>query len=147
MRANVTMKVLTKIQGWCLCVFTLARSYVILRIESRQRRSSALTVQAQILICVRWVVYLLQFDRFLKEQGEEWWRCQWRLGHSDDVLSHACGLVQYGTSSDRPLCSFFRLLGLCVAWETSPDWECLIVPLRFCLYSNTQKKRENLLTA
>lgn len=131
----------------CLCAFNSTNSYVVLRIESWQRCRSAVTVQAQILICVRYVIHQLQFHRFLKEEGEEWWRSQRRLPHSDDVWSRACGLVQHGTSSDRPLWSFFRPLGLCVVWETSPDWECLIALLRFGLYPNTQERREKILTA
>lgn len=49
--------------------------------------------------------------------------------HFNDCDFFTWGLVKFCTSSDWPLCSFLRLLGLCEAWETSPDWECFMAVL------------------
>lgn len=99
LRWNPTKVVMQRDKLGCLCVFNSTRSYVVLRIQSWQRCCPAVTVQAQILICVRHVVHLLQFHRFLKEPEEEWWRRQ----RGFVIRMRCCHVPVAWCSTARPL--------------------------------------------
>lgn len=123
-------------------------AYVVLSVQSGQRSCSAVTLQAQISLRVWNILHLLRFKRLLQQtrvHDDAHKRSrEFEFNMRECVSVSTCGVTEYCTSSDWPLCSLLRVFCLCAAWETSPDCECLMLLLWFKLRVNMEEFYQNI---